>query len=138
VVAEVAAADEPFVVLFDHDAGGEPDEGAVVGEDADDVGAAADLAVEPFERVGRAELGAVVGGEGVEGEQVVFCFFEQVVDLRQRRLEPFERLADQLARLAAAVGVEDRADQRGQHRLLLATGVPKRFPQEVPVMPTSA
>jgi hypothetical protein len=31
VVAEVAVADEPFVVLFDDDAGGEPDQGAVVG-----------------------------------------------------------------------------------------------------------
>jgi hypothetical protein len=31
VVAEVALADEPFVVLFDDDAGGEPDQGAVVG-----------------------------------------------------------------------------------------------------------
>ncbi len=26
VVAEVAAADEPLVVLFNHDAGGEPDQ----------------------------------------------------------------------------------------------------------------
>src|SRR6266511_5876896 len=52
VVAEVAAADEPFVVLFDDDAGGEPDQGAVVGEDADDVGAPSDLAVDPFDRVG--------------------------------------------------------------------------------------
>jgi hypothetical protein len=31
VSAEVAAADEPFGVLFDHDAGGESEEGAVVG-----------------------------------------------------------------------------------------------------------
>jgi hypothetical protein len=35
VVAEVAAADEPFVVLLDDKAGGEPDQGAVVGENAD-------------------------------------------------------------------------------------------------------
>jgi hypothetical protein len=47
VVAEVALADEPFVVLLDDDAGGEPDQRFVVGEDADDVGAAADLAVRP-------------------------------------------------------------------------------------------
>jgi hypothetical protein len=52
VVAEVALADEPFVVLLDDEAGGEPDQGFVVGEDADDVGAAADLAVDAFERVG--------------------------------------------------------------------------------------
>jgi hypothetical protein len=34
VSAQVAAADEPFVVLFDDDRGGEPDQRAVVGEDA--------------------------------------------------------------------------------------------------------
>jgi hypothetical protein len=54
VVAEVAAADEPFVVLLDHDGGGEADQRAVVGEDPDDVGAASDLTVDRLERVGRA------------------------------------------------------------------------------------
>ena len=34
---EVAALDEPFVVLFDQERAGEADHGGVVGEDADDV-----------------------------------------------------------------------------------------------------
>jgi hypothetical protein len=34
---------------FDHDSGDESGDGGVVGEDADDVGAALDLAVEPLE-----------------------------------------------------------------------------------------
>jgi hypothetical protein len=34
--------------LFGEHGADEPDEGVPVGEDADDVGAAADLAVEPF------------------------------------------------------------------------------------------
>jgi hypothetical protein len=63
VVAEVAAADEPFVVLFDDNAGSEPDQGAVVGEDADDVGAPSDLAVDPLERIRRPQLGPVLGGK---------------------------------------------------------------------------
>ena len=92
--AEVAAPDEPLVVLLDHDAGGEPDQGAVVGEDADDVGAPADLAVDPLERVGGAQLRPVVGGEGVEGEQVLLGLFEQRRDLRQRLAQPLERVAD--------------------------------------------
>jgi hypothetical protein len=50
MVAEVAAADQPFVVLLDHDAGGEPDQRTVVGEVADDVGASPDLAVDPLEQ----------------------------------------------------------------------------------------
>jgi hypothetical protein len=48
---QVAAADEPLVVLLDQQCAGEPEHGGVVGEDADDVGAPADLAVDPLERV---------------------------------------------------------------------------------------
>jgi hypothetical protein len=36
--AEVAAADEPFIVLLDAEHPGEADQALVVGEDADDVG----------------------------------------------------------------------------------------------------
>ena len=48
VEAEVAADFDPFVVLFGEHGADEADEGGAVGEDADDVGAAADLFVEPF------------------------------------------------------------------------------------------
>ena len=48
VEAEVAAAFGPFVVLFGQDGADEADQGLAVGEDADDVGAAADFAVEAF------------------------------------------------------------------------------------------
>jgi hypothetical protein len=68
VVAEVAAADEPFVVLLDDDAGREPQKCFVVGKDADDVGASSDLAVDALERVGGAQLRSVLGRERVEGE----------------------------------------------------------------------
>ena len=40
------------VVLLDAEHPGEADAGGVVGEDADDVGAAADLLVEALERIG--------------------------------------------------------------------------------------
>jgi hypothetical protein len=45
VVAEVAAPDERFVVLFGEDGADQSDHRGPVGEDADDVGAAADLLV---------------------------------------------------------------------------------------------
>ncbi len=48
VEAEVAAAFGPFVVLLGQDGADEADEGAAGWEDADDVGAPADLAVQPF------------------------------------------------------------------------------------------
>jgi hypothetical protein len=46
VEVEVAAALGPFVVLFGQDGADDADQGVAVGEDADDVGAPADLAVE--------------------------------------------------------------------------------------------
>ena len=64
VAAEVAVADEPLVVLLDHDAGCEPDQGTVVGEDADDVGAR-----RPISRLTRSNgfversLGQCMGGK---------------------------------------------------------------------------
>jgi hypothetical protein len=48
VESEVAAAFGPFVVLFGQDGAGEADQGIAAGEDSDDVGAPADLAVQPF------------------------------------------------------------------------------------------
>ncbi len=46
------ALDGPFVVLLEQDGTDEPDDSGLVGEDADDLGAALDLAVEPFQRIG--------------------------------------------------------------------------------------
>ena len=48
VQAEVAAGDRPLVVLFGQDRPHQADDRGAVGEDADHLGAAADLAVEPF------------------------------------------------------------------------------------------
>ena len=49
----------------------EPCDCVFVGEDADDVGASFDLAVEAFERVGRMQLLAVLPEEAHVGEDVV-------------------------------------------------------------------
>ena len=84
--SQVASGDEPFVVLLDQEHAGEPDQRGVVGEDADDVGAAADLAVDALERVRGAQLAPVLGREAVEGEQVLLGLGEQLGDLgRDRR-----------------------------------------------------
>ena len=47
------ALDGPFIVLFQKDSPDEADDGLVVGEDADDLGAALDLTVDALDRVGR-------------------------------------------------------------------------------------
>jgi hypothetical protein len=46
----------PFVVGFDHDRADEAEQGFGVGEDADDVGAALDLLVQPLERQALAQV----------------------------------------------------------------------------------
>ena len=67
---EVAAVDRPLIVLFDAEHSREADRRAVVGEDADGVGASADLCVEAIERVGRAQLAPVRARERLEGRGV--------------------------------------------------------------------
>jgi hypothetical protein len=61
VESEVAPAVGPFVVLLGQDGADEPDDRAPVGEDPDDVGAPADLAVQPLVYpafVGRSSMSA--------------------------------------------------------------------------------
>ena len=79
------------VVLFDAEHPGEPDHALVVGEDADDVGASADLAVEALERVGGAQLAPVRGRERVEGEDVGLGVLEHRRDLAQPAIEVGDR-----------------------------------------------
>jgi len=52
----------------------------VVGEDPDDVGAAADLLVHALERVRGADLGPVLAWERVERGQVLVRGLEQLAD----------------------------------------------------------
>ena len=75
----------------------ESDDGLGVGEDADDVGAPLDLAVEAFDRIVRPDLGPVHGRERGVGEQVVRHVRETACDLGCERFE----LADDVVELGA-------------------------------------
>ena len=119
------------VVLLDHKARGESDQRPVVGEDPDDVGAPADLAIEPLERVRRSDFAPVIRREGVEGEHVLFGRLEDRLDLWELALERGGRLGESIARGGAVLSAEDRADQRREHRLLLGAGVAEAVPEEV-------
>jgi hypothetical protein len=92
--------DEPLVVLFDQEHAGEADECSVVGVDPDDVRAAADLFVDPLERVRGSELGPVLARKVIEGEQLVFGLFEQPGDLRRRCLQSVDDVGEPLAGLS--------------------------------------
>ena len=63
----------PFVVLLGTDGTDEAGDGLLVGEDADNFGAAFDLGKEPFKRFGRVELWPVKWDEipGARGEQMI-------------------------------------------------------------------
>jgi hypothetical protein len=119
------------VVLFDAEHPGEPDQAAVVGEDADDVGAPADLLVEALQRVGRSELSPVRAREGVEGEDVRFGVFEHRGDLGQAPVEMRDGFREPVARLGERVRVEDRPDQRGQQAVLVPAGMPEAIAEKV-------
>ena len=53
------ALDGPFIALFHEDRPYKSGDGGLVREDPHDIGASLDLAVEPLDRVGAVELGAV-------------------------------------------------------------------------------
>ena len=59
----VAALDRSLVVLFEQDGTDEACDDGLFGEDADDVGAALDFTVHPFQRIRAVDLGAVLFGE---------------------------------------------------------------------------
>lgn len=86
--SEVSAAFGPFIGLLGQDRADEPDDGLSVGEDHYSVGAAPDLAIEPFIRVVRPDLSPDVIGESGEHEQVLTGVTEMVGDLGQPKIWP--------------------------------------------------
>ena len=48
----IAVLQLPFIVLLEQYRANQPNDGGLIGEDADDIGAPLDLLVEPLERVG--------------------------------------------------------------------------------------
>jgi hypothetical protein len=71
LLREVSAGQQPLVVLLDQQRADQPDHGAVVREDPDDVRAPGDLLVDALDVVGRAQVRPVGGREAVEGEQIL-------------------------------------------------------------------
>jgi hypothetical protein len=68
---EAAALELPFLLLLQQLAAHQPGDRAVVGEDADDVGASLDLLVQALQRVGAPDLAPVLLREVQERQHVV-------------------------------------------------------------------
>jgi hypothetical protein len=66
----VAILELPLVILFEQDGADEPDDGLLIGKDADDIAAALDLFIEAFQDVGAMQLGSVLGRKGHVGQHV--------------------------------------------------------------------
>src|SRR5262249_60366737 len=64
------ALNGPLIVLLEQDRADEANDCILVGEDADDIGAPLDLAIEALERVGGMQLGAVLAWEAHVGKDV--------------------------------------------------------------------
>jgi hypothetical protein len=75
------ALDRPFVVLLKQDRADQTDDGVLVGEDADDIGAPLDLAVKALDRIGRVQLGAMLDREGHVGEHVGLGLVQEAASL---------------------------------------------------------
>ena len=65
------ALGSPFIGLLEEQRADEPDSGCFVRKDADDIGAALDLAVEALDRVGAVQLGPVFPGKVHEGQHIL-------------------------------------------------------------------
>ena len=130
-MGEVAAADEPLVILLDEQCAGEPDQGGVVGVDADDVGAPADLAVDALERVGASQLGPVLARERVEGEQVVLGVQSSWATFGATGSSRSTTSASRSRASWPELACEDLAHRGGDHRLLALGAVAQHVAQEV-------
>jgi hypothetical protein len=79
----------------------------------------------------RAQLRPVRLGEGVEGDQVLLGVLEQLGDLGDVCAEASEHLADPLAGLVAALGVEDLGQGGGDEPPLGGPAVLEHVADEV-------
>jgi hypothetical protein len=85
-------------MLLGEDRSDEADDRGAVGENADDVGAAADLLVQPLERVVAPELPPVLFRKCGKGEEVGRCTLEQCCSLGEARVGPRNSIASISAR----------------------------------------
>ncbi len=121
----------PLVVLLEQDGTDETGDGGFVREDADDLGASLDLAIETFERIGGVELGSVLGREAHVGEHVRLGVIHQDGELWQ--LGP-ELISDATPLSLCQFGIvlgEGRGDEGRDNASTAPAGVGQRVAHEV-------
>lgn len=123
--------DGPFIVLFEQERADEPDDGVIVGEDADNLGAPLDLAVETLDRVGRMKLGPMLFGKGHVGEHILFGTIHQRGEFRHLRPDLVGDIAPLGARSLRSILGEGRGDEGGDDAPTALPGMGERIAHEV-------
>ena len=123
--------DGPFVVLFKQQCADEADDGAIVGEDADDLGAPLDLAIESLDGIGAVKLGPVLPGKGHIGEHVFFSGVHELGELRHFLPDLVGDVAPLSACGLRRILGEGRGDEGGDHSSAALSGMGQGVSHEV-------
>jgi hypothetical protein len=130
--AHVASAlNRPLIVLFEQERADEARDRIFVGKNADDIGTALDLAIEPFERIDGMDFRPMIFRKAHEGEHVDLCFVHEGSKLRHLWTQ---LIGDRPPLLAGSLGVvldEGGADERRDHTAALPPGMSEHIAHEV-------
>ena len=111
------------VVLFEEQGSDQTGDGGLVGKDADDFAASLDLAVEPLQRIGGVQLGAMLGGKAHVGQHIGLGFIHESGQLGHARPGLIGDVTPLLAGGGGIVLSEGGADPGGDDATLGLAGV---------------
>ena len=123
--------DDPFIVLLEQERPDQSCHRGLVGEYADHIAAALNLAVEPFERIGAVQLDPVLCGETHVGQHVRLGVVHQGRQLGHARAQLVGDMAPLLARGLGVVLGEGGADPGRDDAALRPAGVRHGVAHEV-------
>ena len=126
-----AALNRLFIVLFEQQCADEARDGAYIGEDADDVGASLDLAVETLERIDGVDFRSMIFRESHEGEHVSLGLVHERGELWHLGTQLIGDLPPLRSRRLGIVLDEGRADEGCDDAPALAAGVGQHVAHEV-------
>ncbi len=121
----------PFVILLQQQCADQAGDGGLIGEDADNLAAALDLSVEPFEWIGRMDLRAVLRGEVHIRQHIGLGLVHERGELDHPRAGLVGHFAPLLARGGRVVLGEGGSDPGRDDPPLSLAGIGQRIAHEV-------
>ena len=126
-----AALNCPLIILFEQQRADEPRDSIFVGEDADDISAPLDLAIEAFDRIDGVDFRPMIFRKAHERENVGLGLVHEGGELRHFGTQLIGYLAPLLARGLGVVLHEGRADEGCDDTTALAAGIRQGVAHEV-------